>query len=382
MMDKKLEAALNELGDMFTNSVVAMNKRNDDTEKSLTDIEKSLTDRLDAIELDLTRPRPGRDDGVPGEPGYSGRKSREVRIFDQLIKQGPESLDSGDRKALRVADDPTGGYLAPVEYVKEVIKFVVQFSPVRAAARTSQTGSRSVVFPVRTGRPTAQWTGETEARTRTESSYGLLEIPANEQSAHVDMSNQFIEDSAIDASGELAFDLGEEFGRQEGAAFVNGDGVKKPFGFMQDTSISYTPSGSATAVTADSLIDTYYALAPAYRAKSVWMLNGTSLATVRKLKDGNGSYLWAPGFAGAPDTILSRPCIEAVDMPDIAAGAFPIILGDFFQGYRIVDRLQLSILRDPYSIATTGQTRFHARRRVGGGVAKAEAFRKLKVATS
>ena len=111
-------------------------------------------------------------------------------------------------------------------------------------------------------------------------------------------------------------------------------------------------------------------------------MNGTTLATVRKLKDGQGNYLWQPSYqAGQPETLLGRPVVEMLDMADVASGAFPIIYGDF-SGYRIVDRLALSILVNPYLLATNGTTRIHATRRVGGGVLQPAKFKKLKMATS
>jgi HK97 family phage major capsid protein len=124
-------------------------------------------------------------------------------------------------------------------------------------------------------------------------------------------------------------------------------------------------------------------LPPAYRGNGVWMINSTSVAAVRKLSTSVGAPLWADSLAiGNPSTILGRPVIETVDMPDIASGTFPIVFGDFNQAYRIYDRVSLSFLRDPFTQATKGLVRFHARRRVGGDVVKAEAIRKLKMAVS
>ena len=125
-----------------------------------------------------------------------------------------------------------------------------------------------------------------------------------------------------------------------------------------------------------------YALPAMYRNAGTWMMNGTTMGIVRTLKDGDGRFLWQPSFqAGQPETILGRPVIEAVDMPDIASGAFPILFGDF-SAYRIVDRLAMSMLVNPYLLATKGLTRIHATRRVGGRVIQAARFRKLKMATS
>jgi HK97 family phage major capsid protein len=121
-----------------------------------------------------------------------------------------------------------------------------------------------------------------------------------------------------------------------------------------------------------------------YRINGTWGMNSTTLGAIRKLKDTNGNYMVAmAGLNNTPvTTLLGRPILEFPDMPDIGAGAFPIIFGEFQQGYRIFDRVALSILRDPYSQAAKGRIRFHGRRRVAGGVGKAEAIRKLKIATS
>jgi HK97 family phage major capsid protein/HK97 family phage prohead protease len=341
----------------------------------IDDLEKKLADQTKrADDLELKMQRPG------AQQLKDTREELEKKSFVTFIRKGREALGAEEIKSLRVSDDTAGGYLAPAEFSREVDKNLVQFSPVRAAARVGATSSGSVIIPRRTGRPTAAWVGETETRTETASTYGQAEIEIHEIACYVDASNKLLEDGAVDVASEVAFDLAEEFGRIEGLAFVSGNGVKKPFGFMSDTGVSETNSGHATAITSDGLIDLFYGIQPAYRMRGVWMLNGSTLAAIRKLKDGQGQYLWQPGLtAGQPETILGRPAIEAVDMPDIGAGAYPIAFGDFATAYRIYDRVNISLLRDPYSVATSGLTRFHARRRVGGAVVRAEAIRKLKI---
>ncbi|PWB84001.1 MAG: phage major capsid protein [Methylocystaceae bacterium] len=343
--------------------------RLDDIEREL----KASQKRADDLELKLNR---------PGAVATKETKSdMQTKAFVTFLRKGKEALEPNEVKSLTVSPDTAGGYLAPPEFSREVDKNVVQFSPIRQAARVGATASGSVIIPRRTGAPTASWVGETEARTATQAAYGQIEIPISEAACYVDVSNQLLEDAAVDVAAEVAFDLAEEFGRIEGAAFVNGDGVKKPLGLLQDANVDFVNSGDAATITADSLVDLLYSLAPFYRQRGAWLANGSTIATIRKLKDGNGRYLWQDALsAGAPETILGRPVIEAVDLPDIAAGAFPIVFGDFSTGYRIYDRVTLSLLRDPYSVATSGLTRFHARRRVGGAVVRAEAIKKLKVA--
>lgn len=329
------------------------------------------------LDAKMGRPRTGGGDQRQGE------QSAEFKAFTTLIRQGKEALTAEEFKALRVADDTAGGYLSPPEVVAELIKNVVPYSPVRQAARIGVTSLGSVKIPKRTGQMTGVWVSETETRTSTQPTYGQVEITVNECACYVDISNQLLEDSAVDIANELALDFAEEFGRLEGAAFVTGTGVKQPIGFMTDSSVPSVASGAATTVTADSIFDLYYTLKPFYRGRAAWMMNGKTTAAVRKLKDGDGNYLWRAGLEqGQPPTLLGQPVVEAVDMPDQGAGLYPIAFGDFSSAYRIYDRVQLALLRDPFTVATSGLVRFHGRRRVGGAVVKAEALVKLKCSVS
>ncbi len=355
---------------------------------AIEELSAALTGKMDAFGTELKKVNDKIDAEVakrkrPGAEHKSEMEKLERKAFETFLRKGREALSADEVKTLRTSDDTAGGYLAEEDFVAEVDKNIVQYSPVRQAARVGQTASGAVIIPRRTGRPTTTWVGETETRTETESTYGQAEIPIDEMACYVDVSNKLLEDAAVDVSAEVAFDISEEFGRAEGAAFVSGNGVKKPLGFMSDTNLSYTPGTDASLIKADGLIDLYYALAPFYRQRAVWMLNGSTLAAIRKLKDGQGQYLWQPGLTlGQPETILGRPAVEAVDMPDIAGNAYPVVFGDFSTGFRIYDRISLSLIRDPYTQATSGLTRFHARRRVGARVVRAESIRKLKIATS
>lgn len=341
------------------------------------DIAKEMKAMADKVDVELVkRNRPGAENKSEGD-------EVEAKAFTTFLRKGAPALTVDEVKSLRVADDTSGGYLAPAEFSAEIDKNVVQFSPVRLAARVGQTSAGSVIIPRRTGKPTGYWVGETETRTETGSTYGQAEIPVDEIACYVDVSNKLLEDAAVDINGEVAFDLAEEFGRLEGAAFVGGDGVKKPLGFMSDANVGYTAGGHASGILPEGMIDLFYALAPFYRQRATWMMNGSTLAAIRKITDGQGQYIWQPGLtAGQPETILGRPVVEAVDMPDVAANAYPIVFGDFATAYRIYDRVGMSILRDPYTQATSGLTRFHARKRVGGRIVRTEALRKLKIATS
>lgn len=339
---------------------------------------RGLTERLAQLETRLSRP--GTQTENQNEP------NEEQRAFGVYLRRGERGMTADETRAMTAATDTAGGFLVPETFVAELLRNVVQFSPVRAYARVMSIAGADVTLPKRTGTMSAVWVGETADRTGTQPNYGDIKLTPYEAACFIDVSNQLLEDAALNISSELSFDAAEEFGRLEGAAFVSGDGVGKPKGILAETTIGTVITGHASTLgsaPADKMIDAFYALPAAYRANATWGMNSTTLATVRKLKDAQGNFLWQPGLvAGQPDTILGRPVAELPDMPDVAAAATPIVLGDFSQGYRIVDRVSLALLRDPYSLATKGQTRFHLRRRVGGGVVKAEAFKLIKVAAS
>lgn len=341
--------------------------------KALEPVQKGFTERLDKIEAKLNRPAGGEKKDDP---------SAERKAFAIYLRHG-DRAPVDDLKTLTVSSDPQGGYLAPAEMSTEFVRDLVEFSPIRTLASVRTTGSPSVTYPKRTGITNAKWKGETQAAEESEPGFGQLEIQIREVNTYVDVSNQLLADSAGQAEAEVRLALAEDFGQKEGLAFVEGDGVLEPMGLLTDPGIAYTANGHATNLSADALITCMYALPAAYRQRGTWLLSGSTLATIRKLKDGQGNYLWQPSYAAdVPETILGRPVVEAVDMPDVASGEFPILFGDFATAYRIIDRLALSILVNPYSRATEGITRIHATRRVGAGVVQAKALRKLKMATS
>lgn len=334
---------------------------------------KAATDRADALELAVNRP--AIITGKADEP------TPEQKAFRSFVRAGLERMPANETKDLRVSDDSQGGYLAPSQFMAELIRNVVLFSPVRQAARVSSTAAGSVILPRRTGTMTAGWVGETEDRPETQPAFGQLEFPVHEMAAYVDVSNRLLEDAAVNLESELAFDFGEEYGRLEGAAFIAGDGIKKPLGLLATPGVQTIASGQATALPSnpDVFIDMYHSLPAPYRANAVWGMNSLTVAAVRKYKDAQGRYLWADSLAAdRPPTFLGSGVIEMPDLPNVAAGTRPIVFGDF-TNFRIFDRVSLSILRNPYVLADKGLVRFHGRRRVGGGVTRTEAFRFLQI---
>lgn len=310
--------------------------------------------------------------------------------FDRMMRKAPDSRDPNDivlvqkrMAALVKADDAGAGYLlAPADMQAEIIKGIVLMSPMRSLATVRSIGSGSLKQPKRTGTGAASRIGETTARTNTgDPSYGMVEIQAPEMFSRVEVSLQMVEDSAYDLMAELREDSSEQFAKKEGAEFISGLGAaNQAEGILTNADIAEVVSGNATAIKADGLIDLWTALPTAHARNGVFAFNRSTLGAIRKLKDGNGQYLWVPGIAGnVPNTVINSPYVEMPDMPNIGAGLYPVAYGDFRKGYIVVDRIAISFQVDYITGADNGLIVFRGRKRVGGGVRLAEAIKKLKI---
>lgn len=332
----------------------------------------AIKDRLDKLEAKANRP------GVQITGPNPDRKA-----FVSYLRRGVERIAPEEVKALTVANDANGGYLAPEEFGAELLKKLVEFSPIRAYANVVQISASEVKYPRRLTGTAATWVAETDTRTASGMTFEQALITPQELATYTEVSNALLEDNGYNLEGELLADFAESFGKAEGLAFVKGTGTGQPKGIMVASGITEVKTGNASAFPttnpADVLIAAFHKLPTIYAQRGVWMMNRNTMAVVRQWKDSNGRYLLLdPISAGAPATILGRPVVEMFDMDDINAGLYPVLFGDL-SGYRIVDRIGLTTLRDPYSLATAGQVRFHARKRVGADLTHADRFVKIKV---
>ena len=338
--------------------------------------QQTINERVDKLETEIKRPN------VSGDSVEVKEADMLLKTYDKYLRKGERALDEMETKVLTVSNDTGGGYLAPPEYIREIVKKVTEISPIRSIARVRQTSQRSVQIPTRTGQFSASWVSEVGTRSETTGlTYGMEEIACHELYALVDISEQDVEDSVFNMEAELSSEFAEQFAKAEGTAFVNGTAAGQPEGYMVNASVGETNSGSASALTADGLIDLYSAVKTDYARNGVFVFNRATLGKIRQLQDTNGSYVFQAGFSlqvGVPNTILGSPYIEAQDMPDVGTDTYPVAFGDFRRGYMIVDRIVMAILRDPYTQATSGTIRYVARRRLGGQVILAEAIRKQK----
>ena len=336
--------------------------------------QKQIGEKLESMEAQMKRPEVGLE---------SKQVDMSVKAFDKWLRKGEKDMEPEEVKALTVNNDTGAGFLAPPEYVNELIKTITEISPLRTIARVRSTSQKSIQMPSRTATFSAAWVAEAGTKSETTGyTTQLEEIPTHEQYALVDISNQMLEDSVFNLEAEMQEEFATQLAKNEGTAFISGSAVGQPEGLLTNSSVGETVSGAGAALTGDGLIDLVHAVKTPYGTGASMIFNRTTLAAIRKLKDTAGQYVFQAGMmltAGVPNTILGYPYIEMPDMPDVAANAYPVMFGDFSRGCMVVDRVNLSILRDPFTQASTGSVRYYCRSRVGGQVILAEALRKQKV---
>jgi HK97 family phage major capsid protein len=323
------------------------------------------------------------------------RATREYKAqFDRYMRKGDAS--GFEMKAATVGTATSGGYVVPLEIAGTIDRILAKASPIRALATVQQIGSNTYRKPITTVEAASGWVGETDARSQTTTpTIAAIDFPAMELYAMPAATQVLLDDAQVDIEQWLANEVQIVFAEQEGAAFINGDGSNKPTGFLNYTAVAdaswswgnigYIASGAAGAFAdtdpSDALINLAYAPKQGYRANGTWVMNRKTESVVRKFKDGDDNYVWAPGAgAGQPATLLGYPVAEAEDMPDIAANSYAMAFGDFRRGYLVVDRVGIRILRDPYSAKP--YILFYTTKRVGGGVQNFEAIKLLKFAVS
>jgi HK97 family phage major capsid protein len=299
-------------------------------------------------------------------------------------------------KALSEGTPSAGGHLAPREVERLVERRLQAASPMREIASVRTIGAGVFKKPVSTAGVAASWAAETAARPETASpQIDLLEFPAADLYASPAATQALLDDAFVSLDEWLAGEVEDAFASQETEAFVNGDGVNKPKGFLSyakapDASAvwgqtAYLATGAAgafpTSNPADKLIDLIYAPKAAFRSNGRFVMNRRTVQAVRKFKDSTGAYIWSPATQpGQTSSLLGYPVTEIETMPDVAADSFAVAFGDFAKGYLIVDRAGLRVLRDPYSAKP--YVLFYTTKRVGGGIQNFDAIRLLKFAAS
>ena len=307
-------------------------------------------------------------------PSFAGEaKSANSQAWASFIRTGETSALEGKSFASSEGD---GSLIAPVETETRIDSVLAETSPMRRLATIRTIGASLFRKPVSTSGAAAGWVGETDPRVETETpSLALLEFPAGELYAMPAATQALLDDSVADVDAWLAEEVRDVFSAQETAAFVNGDGVNKPRGFLTEQGLGVI---EPSVLDTDALIDLIYAPGSRYRANGSFVMNRRTINAVRKFKDADGNYIWQPSLAaGSPSALLGYPLVEMEDMPDIGGGAASVAFGDFRRGYLIADRQGVRVLRDPYSAKP--YVLFYTTKRVGGGVQDKDAIQLLKV---
>lgn len=337
-----------------------------------------LNARLDRIEEKLQRP------AASGSKA-GNEQTPEQKAFVQYLRRGAEHMPAEEAKALEVSTDTAGGYTVVPQVQNSIVEYLIEYSPIRTVANVVSLSSNQLEWPVETAVFAGGWTVESGTRSEsTGETFGKAIIPCHEGYVYPKVTRQLLEDSSFDIEGFIARKAGLAFAKLEGTAFVSGTGVGQPEGMLTHASVSYTAQGEASTLTnADGLIALVHAVQEAYARNGRFLLSWATLGLIRKLKGGDGQYIWQPNYqAGNPGSVLGFPYTVAVDMPSVTTNTYPVIFGDLREGYCIANRNQMSMLRDPYSSKTTGVVEFMFFQRVGGKVVNPAAIRKLKIAAA
>jgi HK97 family phage major capsid protein len=326
---------------------------------------------------------------VEGYKAYAG-------AFWTLVRKGSiDALADGERKALQAGVDSDGGYLMPTAAVGRVVKRVFDLSPIRQIANVQNISTEALEGINDTDEASYGWAAETAARTETNTpTVGKYRIEAHEMYAAPKATQKLLDDAAVDVEAWLAGKVADKFARVEGGAFITGDGIGKPRGFTSYATaatadltrawgtLEHVATGVngdfAAASPADHLFALIGAFKPAFLNNAKWVTTREVLTKVRKFKEATtNAYMWQPGLqAGQPDRLLGYPIVNAQDMPALGNGSLSMALGDFMEGYQIVDRIGIRTLRDPYTAKP--YVVFYSTKRVGGGVLNYEAIKFIK----
>ena len=355
-------------------------------EDDITNLGKEINrlERLEQLDSELSRPtsapitekpeRPRETDTKTGRASDAYKKA----FWSQIRSKNP--LTPELRNALETGEASEGGYLVPDEFENTLVQALYDNGIVRSHARVITTSGGLHKIPVVASHGSASWIDEEGDYIESDESFGQVQLDAHKVGTVIKVSEELLQDSAFDLESYISAEFSRRIGDKEEDAFLNGNGTGKPTGILNDTSggtVGVT-AAAAAAITADELVDLYYSLKAPYRKNAIWVLNDATVKLIRKLKTGDGQYLWQPGIKdGEVNTILGRPYFTSPFMPVAAAGAKTIIFGDLSY-YWIGDRQGITFRRLNELYAGKGQVGFMASKRLDGKTVLSEALQILQ----
>lgn len=359
-------------------------------EEKLSRIEREMDqaqERLNRIEVARARPQVSME-------AYKPENNEHKSAFLSYVTKGDDSqLLNLEAKSLSAGSDPDGGYLVPDVLHLDIERDLRMSSVMRRLARVIQISTDSVELLVSEGDAEAGWVAETEARKETDTPKLVkIKIPVHELYAKPRATQKLLDDSRVDVESWLAKKIAAKMSQLENQAFVLGDGANKPTGILKyELDFAGVSKGklqgfktgkkggfSDARAAGDILIDMVNSMKPELLNGSVWLMSRSAHGELRKLKDANGNYLWQPGIEeDARPRLLGYPVEVSDNMPGLTKddATSAVIFGNFKEGYQIVDRAGIRVLRDPFSVKP--YVEFYTTCRVGGDVVNNEAFKVL-----
>lgn len=344
-------------------------------------------DRLErqaAIDMELNKPTAHPITNKPETPADE-KTGRASAVYKAAFWNSMRGISTPDvRNDLKIGSDPEGGYLVPDEFERTLVEALEDEDIFRKYATiiTTSTGDRKIPLVATKGE--ASWVEEEGKIPESDDTFGQITIGAHKLATLIKVSEELLNDSAFNMESYISRAFAKRIGTKEEEAFIVGDGVGKPIGLLADTGgaeLGATAAGAAD-IKLDEILDLFYSLRAPYRNKSVFMMHDLTVKAIRKLKDSNGQYLWQPSIKeGTPDTILGRPLLTSVYMPELEADAKTVMFGDFSY-YWIADRQGRVFRRLNELYAETGQVGFLATQRVDGRLTLPEAVKYLQQKSS
>ena len=375
-----LDSRRNEQGLLSAEDTTTYEKMESDVVSLGKEVER--LERQAVLDLELARPTSSAITHRPGqsqEPEKTGRASSEYKAAFWKAMKNKSSFEV--QNALQVGTDSEGGYLVPDEFERTLVEALQEENLFRQLATIITTSSGDRKIPVVASKGTASWVDEEGTIPESDDAFGQVSIGAYKLATMIKVSEELLSDSVFNLERYIAKEFGRRIGAKEEEAFFVGDGTGKPTGIFHSTGgagVGVT-AASASAISIDEIMDLFYSLKSPYRKNAAFVTNDATIKAIRKLKDGNGQYLWQPSVtAGQPDSLLNRPLKTSAYVPVIASAAKTIAFGDFSY-YWVADRQGRSFQRLNELFAVTGQVGFKATQRVDGKLILAEAVKVLQM---
>ena len=331
-------------------------------------------EQREALENELSKPV-----NVPIVTKPAGDKATDAktgRASDEYKEGMLKALRSNFRQVSNILQegvDSDGGYLVPEEYDKRLIDVLEEENIMRGLATKITTAGQHKINIAAT-KPAAAWIEEGGALTFGDATFDQIYLDAHKLHVAIKVTEELLYDNAFGLENYIITQFGKALANAEEDAFLNGDGTGKPLGIFAETGGGQVVSTLTAAIKSDDLIDLVYGLKRPYRKNASFIMNDATLASLRKLKDNNGAYIWQPSYReGEPDRVLGYAVHTSSFAPENA-----IAFGDYSY-YNIGDRGSRSFAELRELFAGNGMIGYVAKERVDGKLVLPEAVKILKL---